>query len=82
MILKFAEWLIEQQDRDDFVGDLARAPELQHIDRKPTKGKVDEHKDWVDIVIKLAHPGYVYAFNDAWQEFLLQKKIAEEAPVL
>jgi hypothetical protein len=25
-------------------------------------------------------PGYIYAFNDAWQEFLLAKQAVENSP--
>jgi hypothetical protein len=79
MILKFEEWLIEQQQREDFVGDLARAPDMRKVDHKPSRRKSDEHKYWADIVIRLAQPGQVAAFNDAWQEFLLEKQAAEES---
>lgn len=76
MILRFAEWLVDQQDREDFVGDLARIPSMQNIDREVPRGKFDEHKNWADIVIKIDEPGHIAVFNEAWQEFLLAKKQA------
>lgn len=76
MILRFAEWLVDQQDREDFVGDLARIPSMQNIDREVPRSKFDEHKNWADIVIKIDEPGHIAVFNEAWQEFLLAKKQA------
>ncbi len=79
MILKFEEWLTDQQYREDFVGDLARSPDIRNEDLRPSKRKNDEHKYWADIVTKLSQPGFVAAFNDAWQEFLLEKQAAIES---
>ena len=76
MILKFEKWLINQQYRDDLIGDLARVLSMQNIDRKLSRRKSDEHKNWVEIVIGIAEPGYIAVFNEAWQEFLLAKKQA------
>jgi hypothetical protein len=78
MILKFEKWLINQQYRDDLIGDLARVLSMQNIDRKLSRRKSDEHKDWVEIVIGIAEPGYIAVFNEAWQEFLLAKQSAED----
>lgn len=79
MIPRFEQWLIDQQDRKDPVGDLARVPSMQNIDSKLSKRKSDEHKDWADIVIRIAEPGYIDVFNEAWQEFLLAKQTAKES---
>jgi hypothetical protein len=76
MSLKFEKWLINQQLREDLIGDLARVLSMQSIDRKPFRRKSDEHKNWVEIVIGIAEPGYIAVFNEAWQEFLLAKKQA------
>jgi hypothetical protein len=76
MILRFAEWLVDQQDREDLVGDLARIPSMQNIDRKLPRRKFDEHKNWADIVIEIAEPGHIAVFNGAWREFLLAREQA------
>jgi len=78
MLLRFEEWLFDQQYRDDLVGDLARVLSLQNIDRKPSRRKSDEHKNWVEIVIGISEPGYIAVFNEAWQEFLLAKQSTED----
>ena len=78
MLLIFEEWLFDQQYRDDLIGDLARVLSMQNIDRKPSKHKSDEHKNWVEIVIGIAEPGYIAVFNEAWQEFLLAKQSTED----
>jgi hypothetical protein len=44
MILKFEKWLINQQYRDDLIGDLARVLSMQNTDRKPSRRRLDEHK--------------------------------------
>jgi hypothetical protein len=74
MVLKFGEWLMNQQYREDLIGDLARVLCTKNIDDKPQKRRPDEHKIWVDIVIGIPEPGYVTVFNEAWQEFLLAKQ--------
>lgn len=74
MLLRFEEWLFDQQYRDDLIGDLARVLSMQNIDGKPSRRKSDEHKNWVEIVIGIAEPGYIAVFNEAWQEFLLAKQ--------
>jgi hypothetical protein len=78
MILKFEKWLINQQYRDDLIGDLARVLSMQNIDRKLSRRKSDEHKNWVEIIVGIAEPGYIAVFNEAWQEFLLAKQSAED----
>jgi len=77
MVLRFEEWLTEQQVREDFVGEFARVLEMQDIKHKPSTRKVDEHKSWADIVIRMSQAGYIDAFNEAWQEFLLAKQAAK-----
>jgi hypothetical protein len=79
IILRFEDWLIEQQHREDLVGDLARVSSMQLMNHEPSKRKVDEHKSWVEIVIKLAEPGFIAVFNDAWQEFLVAKQAVSSA---
>ena len=81
MLLRFEEWLFDQQYRDDLIGDLARVLSMQNIDRKPSRRKSDEHKNWVEIVIGIAEPGYIAVFNEAWQEFLLDKEAAADSLV-
>jgi hypothetical protein len=76
MTLRFEQWLSTQQGRTDEIGDLARIPAMQDIAQKATRRKPDEHRDWVNIVIRIAQPGHVAVFNDAWQEFLLAKQAA------
>lgn len=61
--LKFEDWLIDQQYREDVIGDLARAPSRQKIDHKVSRRKTDEDKDWTEIVISIADPGYIAVFN-------------------
>ena len=78
MVLRFDEWLIDQQNRDDLIGELARIPAVQNANHKPTRRRFDEHRSWVDIIIGIAEPGQVYAFNEAWQEFLLAKQLAND----
>jgi hypothetical protein len=74
MTLRFEEWLSAQQERNDEIGDLARIPAMQDVAQKATRQKPDEHRGWVNIVIRIAQPGHVAVFNDAWQEFLLAKQ--------
>ena len=78
MFQKFEEWLVDQQYREDLIGDLARLPVMQNSGQKISRRKSDEHKNWVDIVIGIAEPGYIPVFNDAWQEFVLANQIAED----
>jgi hypothetical protein len=74
MILKFEEWLNDQQNRNDLIGELARLPSLQNAEFKSSRRKSDEHKNWADIVIGIAEPEHIAVFNEAWQEFLLAKQ--------
>jgi len=76
MLVRFEEWLANQHYREDLIGDLARLPIMQNVDRKPSKQKHNEHKKWVEIVIRIAEPRYIRVFNEAWQEFLLEKEAA------
>jgi hypothetical protein len=78
MVLRFEEWLINQEYREDLIGDLARVLSMQNTDRKLARRKSDEHKNWVEIVIGIAEPGYIAVFNEAWQEFLLAKQSAKD----
>lgn len=78
MVLKFEEWLIDQQDREDFIGDLARLLGLPDIAPKPSGRNTDEHKNWADIVTRMAQPGDVATFNEAWQQFLVEKQAVVE----
>lgn len=79
MVLRFNEWLINQQHRKDHIGDLARNPRMQNIENEFPKRRPDEHKNWADIVIRIADPGQIAVFNDAWQEFLLAKQASKES---
>jgi len=79
MFIKFGEWLVDQQYRDDLIGDLARLPIMQNSDQKSSRRKHNEHNIWADIVIGIAQPGYIPVFNDAWQEFLLAKQAVEDS---
>lgn len=79
MVLRFEEWLINQQHREDQIGDLARIPDMHEVSQKYTKRKLDEHKNWADIIIQIAEPGQIDVFNDAWQEFLLAKQAAKDS---
>ncbi|WP_374686438.1 hypothetical protein [Promineifilum sp.] len=78
MTLRFEEWLTNQQLRQDGIGDLARVPGMRVVEPIPTRRAPDEHKSWVDIVIRNAAPQYIADFNDAWQEFLLAKEAARD----
>ena len=79
MFVRFEEWLANQQYREDFIGDLARLPSMQNIDRRPSRRKHNEHKNWAEIVIGIAEPGYITVFNEAWQEFLMEKEAAADS---
>lgn len=76
MALRFEDWLNTQRGRKDEIGDLARIPAMQEAVQKAVRRKADEHRDWANIVIRIAQPGHVAVFNDAWQEFLLAKQAA------
>jgi hypothetical protein len=74
MVLKFEEWLTNQQHREDPTGDLAHVLSTQDVNNHSSRRKPDEHKNWVDIVVGISEPGYISVFNEAWQEFLLEKQ--------
>lgn len=81
MDLKFEEWLHDQQERKDMIGDFARDVHAKAVDPKPARQKTNEHKIWADIVVRsngLEH--HMAAFNTAWQEFLLAKEKAQDLP--
>lgn len=81
MTLRFDEWLLSQQERPDLIGDLARVPSLRNTTQEISKRKPDEHRNWADLVIRIAEPGHIAVFNDAWQEFLLAKEAAQDGRV-
>ncbi|MBK9051638.1 MAG: hypothetical protein IPL78_12175 [Chloroflexi bacterium] len=78
MNLRFDQWLSDQQNRQDIIGDFARVPGMQDVPHKASRHKLDEHKNWADIVVSITQPGYIDAFNEAWQEFLLAKLAAKD----
>jgi hypothetical protein len=80
MFIRFEEWLGDQQYRQDLIGDLARLPIMQNVDRKTSRRKPNEHTIWADIVIGISEPGFIPVFNDAWQEFLLATQAAADSP--
>ena len=80
IILKFEQWLVDQQERKDIVGDLAHVLSMQDTEHKSSRRKFDEHKKWADVVIGIHEPGFIAIFNEAWQEFLLAKQVANDAP--
>jgi hypothetical protein len=53
---------------------------MQTIEPTISKRKLDEHRNWANTIIQMDQPGYIYAFNDAWQEFLLAKQAVENSP--
>lgn len=79
MILTFGDWLNNQQDRQDNIGELARVSGLQNPELKPSRRKIDEHKNWATLVINNVSPSYIEVFNEAWQEFLLAKQVAKSS---
>jgi hypothetical protein len=64
MIPRFEQWLIDQRYRKDLIGDLARYPSMQNIEQNLSKRKSDEHKDWANIVIRIATR---LGKNSCWQ---------------
>ena len=80
IILKFEDWLIDQKERKDLIGDLARILILQDLESKPSRRKFDEHKKWADIIIKIPEPRFIFIFNEAWQEFLVAKQLEKDVP--
>ena len=79
MTLRFDVWLKDQQLRQDEIGELARIPSMLGPESPPSKRVVDEHHNWVDIVIKMVDARHIPVFNDAWQEFLSAKQAAQGA---
>jgi hypothetical protein len=78
-MISFEEWLVAQKQREDLVGDLARELHMQKPEQKPSRRKHDEHREWVEIVVRMPEPRYVPVFNEAWQEFLLANKAVDDA---
>ncbi len=76
MILTFGDWLVDQQYRQDDIGELARVSGLQNPEMKLSRRKGDEHKNWATLVVNSVSPGYIEVFNEAWQEFLMAKQAA------
>jgi hypothetical protein len=50
---------------------------MKGYEQQTSNRKVDEHKNWVEIVIKISEQAYIPVFNDAWQEFLLAKEATD-----
>lgn len=75
--LNFEEWLKTQQIRQDNTGILAQVLLGQDLPSINSKRKPDEHKYWVEIVRRIEGPGYIYAFNLAWAEYVQAKKSAD-----
>lgn len=78
MALKFEAWLNDQQTRDDEIGALARLPKMQGLENKESKRAFDEHREWVNIVLGIPDGRNVFVFNDAWKEFLVARKAAND----
>ncbi len=78
MVLKFEEWLLDQLNRKDLIGDLARTLATREANQYPPRRKADEHKRWADIIIRSDEPAYIAIFNDAWQEFLTAKQATND----
>ena len=76
--VNFEEWLTNQQMREDNIGILAQVLLEQELQTTFSKRKSDEHRHWADIVMKIEETGYIYVFNVAWQEYVKDKKAAEE----
>ena len=79
MFIRFGEWLVDQQYRQDLIGNLARLPIIHLGDQKSSRRKPNEHNIWADIVIGISQPEYIPVFNAAWQEFLLAKQTAADS---
>ncbi len=78
--MKFEEWLIAQQSRQDLIGDLARVLSNHNATMPVSRRKPDEHQVWADIVVRKVNSDHVFIFNDAWQEFQLAKEATGESP--
>lgn len=79
MTLKFEEWIFDQKEREDEVGEFARGLNMQDIGSKLLGRKPDEHKSWANIVVGMSKPIRISTFNEAWQEFQVEKKLVDEA---
>ena len=79
MVLKFEEWILAQQTRKDLIGDLARALAMRETNQHPSRRKADEHKIWADIIVRSDEPAHIVIFNEAWQEFLAAKQVADDS---
>lgn len=73
MTLTFQSWLGSQTQRQDRVGELARAMAEANYRTLKSKRKADEHKMWADIVTRYGEPRHVPAFNRAWDEYQSNK---------
>jgi hypothetical protein len=81
MTLKFEDWLVEQKGRQDYIGDFARGVNTQNIGQKLGGRKPDEHKNWADIVVGMPQSVHIAAFNKAWEEFQVEKKLTADMPL-
>lgn len=77
--MKFHDWLAKQEERQDAVGRFARA--FSDVDpskyTRSRRRKPDEHFKWARIIVNRGKPGFVYIFNDAWNEFTQAKEKLE-----
>lgn len=78
IILKFEEWLNDQQERQDLIGDLAHVVSMQDLEHRTSRRRYDEHQKWADIIVGITEPRFIAVFNDAWQEFLLAKQLLQD----
>lgn len=76
--MKFEEWLIAQQSRQDLIGDLARVLSNHNGTEPTSRRKPDEHQLWADIVVRNVSSDRVFIFNEAWQEFQMAKEATRE----
>lgn len=70
----FEIWLVEQQTRQDEIGEFACFWGRQDTLTTIPKRYADEHKRWAYLVSRVASPGHIAIFNAAWQEFLLARE--------
>lgn len=65
----FYQWLTNQTDREDVVGDFA-ATMQQFEEPQATRKKANAHMKWATwLVDKNATSDVIRAFNLAWQEY-------------
>lgn len=80
MTRTFDIWLSDQRERQDRVGELARAmagldDSIRRLQRNP-----DEHKSWADLITMHGEREHVFAFNQAWREYQsTREEMAESA---